>query len=157
MGMRGRGVIRRVLAAEVVPVRWPVLRQGLPRESAIFPGDDAAETQHLGMFVDGLLVCVASIYRAPLPEDPDLVDAWQLRGMATIPSAQRQGCGSALVRACIDAAEQAGAKILWCNARRPASAFYLRHGFEILGEEFDIPTAGPHYRMWRSVGAASRK
>jgi hypothetical protein len=27
--------------------------------------------------------------------------------------------------------------------------FYRREGFRILGEQFDVPTAGPHFRMFR--------
>jgi hypothetical protein len=40
---------------------------------------------------------------------------------------------------------------LWCNARSPATEFYRKHGWQIIGDEFVIPTAGPHYKMAKSV------
>ena len=39
------------------------------------------------------------------------------------------------------------------NARTGAVPFYHTHGWTTLGEEFDIPTVGPHFRMWMEVAA----
>ena len=144
-------VVHAISAEETIPIRWPVLRAGMPRTSAIFPGDDHATTRHFGAFRDGSLVAVASIYVASLLEKPEIAQAWQLRGMATLPEAQRLGCGSALIRTCLATARDSGGEILWCNARTPAYRFYLMHGFALIGEPFDIPTAGPHVRMWRNL------
>jgi len=173
--------VRRITAEETIDVRHAVLRAGLPRESAIFPGDEAEETRHFGAFDGGKLVGVASIYVAPLPEEsssysyssspsvdlppisvtplPDpraAADAWQLRGMATLPEVRRRGIGGALLSAALAEVAAAGAPLLWCNARIGAVPFYKKHGFRVLGGEFDIPTAGPHFRMCielpRSVG-----
>ena len=144
--------VRQINAAETIDIRWPVLRAGLPRASAIFPGDDHPATRHFGAFASAEgLVAVASVYIAPLPEYPQTGNVWQLRGMATLPAAQRQGFGSALVRACLAAVIDAGGEILWCNARTPARSFYAMHGFTEISAEFDIPTAGPHVRMWRNL------
>jgi GNAT superfamily N-acetyltransferase len=144
-------VIREISAEETITIRLPVLRAGMSRESAVFPGDTDATTRHFGAFTAGRLVGVASIYIARLPEQPQVSDAWQLRGMATLPEAQRHGFGSALIRACLGAAYERGGEILWCNARTPARGFYLMHGFVVIGTEFEIPTAGPHVRMCRSL------
>lgn len=144
-------VIREITADETITIRLPVLRAGMSRDAAVFPGDTDATTVHFGAFTAGRLVGVASIYIARLPELPQVTDAWQLRGMATLPEAQRHGFGSALIRACLGAAHARGGQILWCNARTPARRFYLMHGFVVIGSEFEIPTAGPHVRMWRSV------
>jgi GNAT superfamily N-acetyltransferase len=145
-------LIQEIDAEETIDIRWPVLRAGLPRESAIFPGDNDSATRHFGAFDSShRLVAVASIYIAPLPDQPQIANSWQLRGMATVPAAQRRGFGSALVRACMLAAAHAGGEILWCNARTPARQFYLMHGFTQTGAEFEIPTAGPHIRMWRKL------
>jgi GNAT superfamily N-acetyltransferase len=136
--------IRRISAEETIAIRWPILRPGFPRETAIFAGDDAPGTQHFGAFQDGALVGVASIYRAPFD---DVEKAWQLRGMATLPEVRGLGCGRVLLRACEDAA---GTDLLWCNARTSAVPFYVAHGWRTVGEEFDIATVGPHFRMVRS-------
>lgn len=146
--------VRLITSAETLPVRWPVLRAGLPPESAVFDGDDAPETRHLGAFRADALVGVVSIYPREFPERPDLRNCWQLRGMAVVPEAQRQGIGEALLKASIDEARRHGGDSLWCNARVCAAAFYQKHGWTVLGPEFDIPTAGPHVRMWRTIGSA---
>jgi GNAT superfamily N-acetyltransferase len=145
-------IVRRVHAADVIDVRWAILRPGFPRESAFFEGDAAAETQHFGAFDAGQIAGVASIYRALLPERPEWTEAWQLRGMATLPEVRGKGLGKALVQACVDAAWGAGAKVLWCNARVAAAEFYARQKWTIVGKEFDIPTVGPHYRMMVEFG-----
>ena len=145
-------MIRTISAAETIALRWPVLRPGFPRETAIFDGDDAPGTLHFGAFVGDRLVGVASIYLVPCPEkipaQPGVSPAFQLRGMATLPEVRGAGFGKALLDACVAAARENGAAILWCNARTSAADFYAKNGWRIVGAEFDIPTVGPHFRMW---------
>ncbi len=140
-------MIRVISAAETIPVRWPVLRPGFPRETAIFDGDEAPGTLHFGAFDDGHLAGVASIYVAPFPVQPDVSPTFQLRGMATLPEVRGAGFGKALLETCVAAARGNGATIIWCNARTGASDFYAKNGWRIVGDEFDIPTVGPHFRM----------
>ena len=140
-------MIRSISAAETIAVRWPVLRPGFPRDTAVFDGDDAPATLHFGAFDGERLVGVASIYLASMPERPETAPAWQLRGMATLPEVRGAGFGRALLDACVIAARETGAAILWCNARTSAAPFYRGNGWEIFGGEFDIPTVGPHFRM----------
>lgn len=142
--------VRPIPAAETIAVRWPILRPGFPRETAIFDGDDAPQTLHFGSFLDGQLCGVASIYFVRLPERPTVQNAWQLRGMATLPEVRGAGAGRALLAGCEAAAHSSGAALIWCNARVAAAEFYRKHGWDILGAEFDIPTVGPHYRMMRA-------
>ena len=40
-----------------------------------------------------------------------------------------------------------GASMLWCNARTSASDFYMKQGFVVDGDEFEMTSIGPHYRM----------
>jgi GNAT superfamily N-acetyltransferase len=133
--------------AEIMPLRWRVLRPGFPREEAGFAGDDAPETQHFGAFIEGTLAGVASIYLVPLPESPADFPAWQVRGMAAEPAHQRRGVGRALVAECESVARGRGGVLIWCNARRAAVGFYSRCGWSVIGAEFSIETAGPHFRM----------
>jgi predicted GNAT family N-acyltransferase len=138
--------VRQISAAQTVPLRHAVLRPGRPVETAFFAGDDLQSTKHFGAFRDGQLLCIASLFQAELPDEPG-VAAIQLRGMATAAEAQRTGLGRALVLGCVAFAREKGARLLWCNARTYAAGFYSKLGFEIVGEEFDIPDVGPHYRM----------
>ena len=139
--------VRVINAADTVAIRRIVLRPGFPRETAIFAGDDAPTTRHFGAFVNERLAGVASIYAAPLPERPDAAPALQLRGMATLPEVRGRGYGRALLEACVAHARGENAALLWCNARTGAAPFYRKHGWMILGDEFDIPTVGPHLSM----------
>jgi predicted GNAT family N-acyltransferase len=147
--------VRQISAAETIPLRHAVLRPGRPVESALFPGDDLVSTRHFGAFRNGQLLCIASLFDAELPDAPG-VSAIQLRGMATASAAQRTGLGRALVLGCVNFARQQGARLLWCNARHYACGFYSKLGFEIVGEQFDIPDVGPHYRMKLELNPPTR-
>jgi len=144
--------VRAITAEETIPLRHAILRAGLPRETAIFPGDDAGSSRHFGAFVEERLVGVATMHYVPLLDQPPHEgSAYQVRGMATTEEVRGQGAGSALLAACIAEAQRAGANWIWCNARTPAAGFYSRHGFEVQGGVFDIPSAGPHFRMLRPL------
>lgn len=142
--------VRPISAADAIDLRHAVLRAGLPRETAIFPGDEAASSRHFGAFIEGRLVGVATIHLVPLL-DRDFDPAYQVRGMATVEDMRGHGAGSALLAACVAEAKRAGGQFLWCNARTPAAGFYSRHGFKAAGGVFDIPTVGPHSRMIRPL------
>jgi predicted GNAT family N-acyltransferase len=45
--------------------------------------------------------------------------------------------------------------LLWCNARTPAVRFYQKQGWTPVGEEFDVPLAGPHVRMFKRLDASA--
>jgi GNAT superfamily N-acetyltransferase len=136
--------IRLAKLDQILDLRWRVLRAGLPRQTAIFEGDEEPTTRHLAAVLDGRVVGCATLLRRPWMNQP----AWQLRGMAVDPQHQRRGIGTLLLQAIegIVRAEPHSLQ-LWCNARTPAIEFYRRHGWQRVGQEFVIPTAGPHYRM----------
>ena len=142
--------IRTILAEETRPLRQRVLRPGQCLEQLDYPGDAAPDTGHLGAYLDGELVGIASVYSEPMP-GADAPQAWQLRGMATLESLRRTGVGQSLLEACIAHAVARGGTHLWCNARTSALAFYHALGFQTEGAEFELPEIGPHYRMWRSI------
>jgi GNAT superfamily N-acetyltransferase len=139
--------IRRITADETLPLRSDILRPGRPLEAAKFAGDEADSTVHLGASVEGTVVGIASLFRAEMPGQPG-ADALQLRGMATAEGIRGGGVGRALVLACFDSARNSGVALLWCNARTSAVGFYLKCGFTVVGNEFDIPDVGPHFRMF---------
>ena len=142
--------IRFISTAETMPLRCAILRPNRPPESAQFPGDNEPTTRHLGAFRDGNIVGIASLYAAEFKERPG-VSAYQLRGMATAPEVRGERFGWELVLSCIRFARENEADILWCNARTGAVGFYRKLGFETIGDEFEYPDVGPHFRMWRAV------
>jgi GNAT superfamily N-acetyltransferase len=68
--------------------------------------------------------------------------------MATAPGLRSKGIGRNLLAfAEKDLTNLCPVRQLWCNARVPAARFYQSLGWKISSEMFEIPTAGPHYRM----------
>jgi GNAT superfamily N-acetyltransferase len=117
----------------------------------VYPGDDAPGTWHVGAYDEhGDLLGIASVYTQS-PEGENDPCAYRLRGMAVLPQAQGQGCGRALVLACVSHVMAHGGTRLWCNGRVSALGFYEAVGFRPVGPEFDLPFSGPHYRMVRRV------
>jgi GNAT superfamily N-acetyltransferase len=140
-------LIRRAALDEIVDLRHAILRAGLPREAAIFDGDDAATSRHYAGIdrVTGLVVACATLHLNAWQGEP----AWQLRGMATNPAVRGTGIGRALLEVLEQElrGDRAAPPQLWCNARTPAIGFYQRMGWTVASDVFEIPTAGPHVRM----------
>lgn len=142
--------VRLIPVAETWSLRLAVLRPNRPLEAAEFPGDDLPTTKHFGAFRNGQIAGIVSLFAVEMPEHPG-EPAWQLRGMATAPTVRGQGCGRVLVLECLAYARARRVRILWFNARIGAVGFYEKLGFEVIGEEFEIPDVGPHFRMWRRL------
>lgn len=137
--------VRPGTAAEVVDVRHEVLRQGLPRSTAIFAGDDTG--RHWVAARGAAIVGVVSVIPAPMPDPPpeaNPVPAYQLRGMAVLASHRGQRLGEALLLA----AHRDVAAPMWCNARIGVVPFYADRGWKAVGPTFEVPHAGLHQRMW---------
>ena len=141
--------VRLATADEVIDLRHAVLRAGLPRETAVFPGDDHPDARHVvAVAPDGRVVGCVTVH----PGNWDGRPAWQLRGMATDPAYRGRGVGAAM----LDVLEavllaEFDVRQLWCNARVPAAGFYQHFGWAIVSGRFDIPTAGPHVRMTKTL------
>ena len=146
---RGRVVVRRAKFDEIIELRHEVLRSGMPREAAVFAGDEAASTLHVGAFAsDGRNVGCASFHAREHEGRP----AWQLRGMATEPGFQSLGIGAGVLELAEAMLREASeVRQLWCNARTPAARFYVKQGWQLASEEFVIETAGPHVRMTKRL------
>lgn len=135
--------IRRVPADHILDLRHQVLRQGLPREAAEFEGDRDPTALHWAAFDGDQLIGCVTLHPSRWESEP----AWQLRGMAVADDYRKSGVGRELLQAVDSHVAGEAVHMLWCNARVPAATFYQRHGWQIVSEIFDIPTAGPHVRM----------
>ncbi|MCR9076361.1 MAG: N-acetyltransferase, partial [bacterium] len=92
--------IRELTAAQTRPVRQRVLRPHQRPEELVYPGDDDADTFHLGaMSADGDVLAILSMYRHAQPPSDPFADprAWRIRGMASVPEARGTGLGRELV------------------------------------------------------------
>jgi GNAT superfamily N-acetyltransferase len=132
-------------------LRRAVLRPGWPVGSTMH-GDDDPAALHFAAFDGAEVVGACLILPRQYPERPELLPAWQLRGMATAASRRRSGIGGRLLTAVLAHLASLSARILWCEARDPAIPFYERHGFEVDGAGFAHAETGiAHHHMWRPV------
>ncbi|MGH9062884.1 MAG: GNAT family N-acetyltransferase [Acidimicrobiales bacterium] len=146
-------VVEAAPAAAVRPLRHAVLRPHQRPEELVYPGDDDPAAGHfVARDAGGEVVGAASVVPEPPPWDPARADAWRLRGMATAPGRRGQGIGARLLAAATAHAAVNGCRLLWCNARLPAVAFYERAGMAVRGTPFEEAGIGPHVAMWRTVG-----
>jgi GNAT superfamily N-acetyltransferase len=134
---------RRISSEETYPLRHLVL--GHPPEANNFPRDP--ESVHFGAFDGAALVSIVTAHREPRF---GLEGAWRIRGMATHPSAQGTGAGGEVLQTLLTWGRLERVPLFWCNARERAIPFYLRHGFSIESELFDIKGVGPHKVMKRA-------
>jgi len=139
------GIVVRVVGAEaVVDLRHRVLRCGLARETAIFPGDEAETSRHFAAVDEnGRVVGCLTLHLNALEGEP----AYKLRGMATDEAVRGTGVGKMLMEAAEQFVLGTQVRLMWCNARTSARGFYERMGWQVVSEVFEIPTAGPHVRM----------
>jgi GNAT superfamily N-acetyltransferase len=150
----GEVQIRRALPEEVIDLRHAILRAGLPRDTAIFPGDDHADARHVvAVTGDGRIIGCATAH----PSTWDNAPAWQIRGMATDPAFRGAGIGRAMLGLLEKTIrDETTIRQMWCYARVSAMAFYERAGWRSISDPFEIPTAGPHMRMVKSITDCSR-
>ena len=94
-------VVRPVPVERVRELRNELLRPFEPPAALVYFGDDAGDTLHAGVFLDGVLVGIATVCRDPLPGSTE-IDEWRLRGVAVRPEVQGRGLGRALLTACIN-------------------------------------------------------
>ena len=119
---------------EICAISW---EQTIPlRQSVLWPNklpeychvDGDIEASHFGVFVDGLLVCVASVYLTS--------NRARLRKFATEPRYQNQGIGSKMLEHIIQTLRSSQVDIFWCDARESAIQFYDRFGMQACSERF---------------------
>ena len=138
-------VLRAVPVSEVRPVRGVVLRPGQSPEQLVWDDDDHPDALHIAAFVNEEVVGIGTIL--PQGHEDNGTGGWRIRGMATLPSARGKGVGGAVLEHCMSYAQDKGARYIWCNARIAALSLYKRRGFETVGDVFEPPEIGPHYRM----------
>jgi predicted GNAT family N-acyltransferase len=139
-----------VPASEVRPLRALLLRPGQAPDQLVYEGDDLPGALHLVARADGTDVGIASVSPEPAPGRPG-ARGWRVRGMATVEQVRGTGVGAALLEECLRHAAARDGELAWCNARTPAAGFYARFGFEVKGEEFELPGIGPHLLMTRAL------
>ena len=142
--------IKEISAFETIIVRHPVLRFGKPIESCQFEGDDLPTTTHFGLFFDGQISAVISVFKVKnilfLEENQ-----FQIRGMAVLEQHQKKGFGEALLKYCENQIKSKNGKMIWFNARKTAIGFYEKAAYQKIGNSFEIANIGIHYVLFKKV------
>ncbi|MBP6041272.1 MAG: GNAT family N-acetyltransferase [Flavobacterium sp.] len=142
--------IQKIIAQDTYPVRHQVLRSGKPIESCQFQGDELETTHHLGYYLNKQIIGVISLFE--IDNNHFLAQkSIQIRGMAVLPSFQKQGIGKVLVSEAEKFSVIQKADLIWFNARTTAVGFYKKMGYEIVGTEFEIKEVGPHFLMYKNL------
>ena len=140
--------IQKITSTETYPVRHIVLRAGKPIESCQFNGDELGSTLHFGYYLNNQIIGVISLFEI---DNSHFIaqKSFQIRGMAVLPTFQRQGVGVALMKEAEKFCATQKADLIWFNARTTAVGFYQKMGYEIVGSEFEINEVGPHFLMFK--------
>ena len=140
--------IKEITASQAYDIRKDLLRRNIALTEKI-KGDFDNTTIHLGVFINNVLVSVATF----LQNDHEYFNGLQYRlaGMATKDDFQKQGLGRQLLIESEKILKDKKVSILWCNARVVALDFYRKSGFATKGDEFDIPLIGGHYIMYKEL------
>ncbi|HEX8608511.1 MAG TPA: GNAT family N-acetyltransferase [Pedobacter sp.] len=142
-------MVKYITAAQTLPLRSLVLRNGLELEKCVFPTDYNEDGFHLGFFTGSEITSIATFFWEDYPEEP--VDGVRLRGMATHPDYAGQGQGAAIINFAVSELSSQNASYIWCNARKGAVGFYEKLGFLIASDEFEIVGIGPHFNMIKTL------
>ena len=144
--MNHPATIRMIEPEETYPLRHTVLRPSQASELCPFDFDEHNDSFHLGAFKGDSLVGILSA--VPLDEEGVVrEDVFRIRGMAVDADSQGLGIGSLLLQSASKHLELRDHCRLWCFARSHAVPFYVRNGFVVVGEEFEIEGIGPHFTM----------
>jgi GNAT superfamily N-acetyltransferase len=140
--INGVAQVRQLVARDTIALRDDVLRPGLPPGGSHYPGDDAPDSLHLGVYVaasaKNTLAAVATLCHEPMLGE-EMTSSWRLRGMATLPEYRGHGFGKQLAQRCIAyAAEQRGI-LVWCTSRVATVPFYSALGFAECSDAFPLP------------------
>jgi GNAT superfamily N-acetyltransferase len=119
--------IEEVSADVVWPVRHTVMYPEMNFESIKLEED--ADGIHLALYGDAnILISVVSLFKKP--------GELQFRKFATLKDYQGKGYGSALLKYIVDYAGINNINRIWCNARKNATGFYKRAGFQETNQVF---------------------
>lgn len=142
--------IREISALETFPVRHPVLRNGKPIESCHFDGDNLHSTKHFGLYENGILAGVISVFKVKNPGFTNELQ-FQIRGMAVLEDYRKRGFGELLVSKVENYVLGENGHFIWFNARENAIGFYQNLNYEISGNSFDITDVGIHFLMLKKL------
>ncbi|WP_053219911.1 GNAT family N-acetyltransferase [Virgibacillus senegalensis] len=143
-------VIKHIKPESTYSLRHTILRPNQSILQCQYPDDFQKDTVHLGAYLDGVLISIASFYPEKHPEFQESKQ-YRLRGMATLEAYRRQQAATSLIERGESLMKEREISLWWCNARTNVSDFYQKLGMEQRGEVFDIEPIGPHRLMFKRL------
>lgn len=148
--------VRSISAKKTYALRQLILRPNHPVETCHFPEDNDDSSAHFGSYLSGELVGIISIFNVKEPDCSDdnvlmEMTTWQIRALATHELVRGMGYAAQLLKSAEEYADLHKGKVVWCNARMAAVGFYLKQGYQLIGEEFEIAGVGPHFLMKKRI------
>lgn len=140
--------IRFIKTEETYLLRKEVLRKNIDLPYKL-EGDFERNTFHLGYFVDDNLACIATFIEKKINQL--IGKQFQLRGMATHEQFRGRGYGKLLIKEAEKILLEEKVELIWCNARVSAAGFYKSLNFKIIGDEFEVPKVGKHFKMIKEL------
>ena len=131
-------------------LRHIVLRPNQSIEDSKYATDREEGTFHVGAFIHGKLISVASFIidsNADFPNEKQ----YRLRQMATLEEFRNLGAGRAIVNFAENIIKERGFDFIWCKGRTTVKKYYEKLGFESYGDVFDYPPIGPHIIMYKKL------
>ncbi|WP_172370975.1 GNAT family N-acetyltransferase [Sporosarcina jiandibaonis] len=143
-------VIKQINPEDTYQIRHIVLRPNQIIDECKYDDDYNENAFHLGAFLNGKLISVASYYEEQSKSFDGKVQ-YRLRGMATLPEFRNLRAGSALIQFAETILRDRHADLWWCNARISASSYYEKMGLSAFGDVFTINPIGPHKLMYKKI------
>jgi len=144
-------IIKEISLSDTLALRSEILRPDKDVSDCVFESDHSPSARHFGALDErGNIVGVVSVHRNSNP----LINAdhiYQIRAMATSVSYRGTGVGRLLLNAVEGYVISTDATLLWANARSSAVGFYLKAGYKVVSEEFNIKDIGPHFLVMKNV------
>lgn len=142
--------IRIIPSHKTLPIRQLILRPGKALDACTFEGDNVRSNVHLGAFKNAKLVGVVSLIKNKSEHFKER-NQFQLRGMAVLPEFRGRHIATALLQMAEERLRDKQVETLWCNAREIAIGLYEKHGFEHVGNTFEVPGIGLHRTMYKRL------
>lgn len=139
--------VRKIAPELTHPIRHLVLWPHLEADNCAIHVDTLETTFHLGTLVDEQVVSIATF----LKEENDKFseeNQYRLRAMATHPDHRGKNAGGLIVQEAIKMLRNDEIDLLWCDARIGAVDFYLKQGFDLIDQVYEVPKIGPHKLMF---------
>lgn len=127
--------------------RW--LRNGKPRETAVFRKDLSENTYHFAAVSNQKILGIVSYFDRQHDCFQDNLLSYQLRGMAVDQNYRQQKIGRYILKDSLVFLQSKGIDLIWCNARKESWRFYQKYGFKSTGKFFLIPDVGQHILMYK--------